>query len=223
MPIVDDYNDNMDRSLSSTKSSAADTANVGEDSSRITSSNENRNEENDALAKNETHNVNLLRATVAMVLISSTVGIVLAIYFFVRHSEQSDFNIGYASDADRVMDGIGMGIHDSLSAMASFGTLMASYAQQSNQSFPFFTLPGFAVKASRLLTITAGIQISIQTVVTSEQRLKWEAYTLENEWWVNETKSVQEIDQFYYGDVPYGVPNRGVLFNYTHELPYEPK
>jgi hypothetical protein len=204
----------MDQSITSTMLSGAKEDTEIHDDSK---------EESPALAKIETQNVNRLRLGVGIVLILSTAGIALAIYFFVRHSERSDFEIGYTSDADRLLDGIGMSIHDSLGAMAAFGTMMASIARETNQTFPYVTLPHFAVKASRLLTMTAAIQITIQTVVTSKQRLQWEAYTIQNEWWVNETKAVQDIDQFYYGDAPYGVPNRGVIFNYTSDLPYEPK
>jgi hypothetical protein len=175
------------------------------------------------LAKHETYRIKRIRSIVALVLVASTIGIAMAIYFFVRNSERNDYEHGYQSDTNRILDGMGLSIHDSISAMSSFSTMMIAFAQQSNQTFPYFSMPLFGVKASKLLTQTTGFCISVQTVVTSEQRLEWEAYTMQQQWWVNETKMIQEMDQFYFDEVPYGTHNRPRIFNYTHELPYEPK
>jgi hypothetical protein len=117
------------------------------DSSKNTTSCVNLQEERNVLAKNETQNVKRVHAIVAIALVLSTVGIALAIYFYVRRLERSDFEIGYTSDADRILDGIGMSIHDSLGAMAAFGSMMASFARQTNQNFSFFTMPKFAAMA----------------------------------------------------------------------------
>jgi hypothetical protein len=230
MATMSDKDDSMVFSvLSSTPSSVANITKTEEDVSQETEVSIDHQKRNSTagsstiLAKHETQHVKVLRTIVAIVLVLSTVGITLAIYFYVRHSEQSDLDIGYASDTDRILDGIGMSIHDSLGAMASLGTMMISFARQTNQTFPFVTMPLFAVTASRFLTLTAGIQLSIQPVVTSTQRLQWEEYAMNHEWWVNETKGVQEIDPFYYGEVPYGVPNPPRIINYTSALPYEPK
>jgi hypothetical protein len=224
---IDD--DPMDRSTTSFVTKTGDEESMGtkQDNSISTKEGKNANAKNDeeqgmnGLAKNETHSVKQLRFIVAMVLVLSTVSIALTIYFFVRNSERSNFHEGYTSDAHRVLDGMGMSIHDSISAMSSFSTMMIAFARQSNQSFPYFTMPNFGVKASKLLTQTAGFSITVQTVITSDQRLTWEAYSMQKEGWVNETKQVQEMDQFYYNEVSYGAPNRAILFNYTHDLPYD--
>jgi hypothetical protein len=188
------------------------------ESSHISGSNDK--EERNVLAKSETKNVNRLRAIVGIVLILSTLILALTIYFYVRNKEQTDFQQAYESDTDRLFDGIGMNLQTNLGAMQSFAALMIAIAKQTNQTFPFFTMPEFALKAARLLTLTSGIQISIQTIISSEKRLEWEAYSMANEWWVNETKAVQELDPFYYGEVPYGVPNPGQIWDYAGVVPY---
>jgi hypothetical protein len=102
--------------------------------------------------KNETQHVKRLRILVGLVLLTATISIALTIYFYLSNAEQYDFTVSYASDTDRILDGMGMSIKSSLGAMRAFGTMIVANAKQSNQSFPFFTLSNFGIKASRLLT-----------------------------------------------------------------------
>jgi hypothetical protein len=173
------------------------------------------------LAKNETRNVNCFRVIVAIVLILSTISMAMAVFYFVRNSELKQFESMFFADANKVLDGVGESIKSNLAAMDVFASMMVSIAKQSNQTFPFVTIPTFAIKASKLLSLCDGFSISTQPVVHADQRLQWEAYTSKQQWWVNETKKIQEIDVFYNDVVSYGEENPTRIFGLNGTLSYE--
>jgi hypothetical protein len=174
----------------------------------------------DELASNETRNVNRFRVVIAIVLILSTITMAVTIYFFVKRSEINIFRDMFDADANKVLDGLGESIKSNLGAMDAFASMMVSTAKHTNQTFPFVTIPTFAIKASKLLTLCDGFALTTQTVVNANQRLKWEAYTMENQGWVNETKEVQELDVFYNDVVTYGDEHPSTIFGLNGTLPY---
>jgi hypothetical protein len=173
------------------------------------------------LAKNETRNVHRFRVVVAIVLILSTISMAVTIYFFVRNSELTNFHSMFLADANKVLGGIGESIKGNLAAMDAFASMMVSIAKETNQTFPFVTIPTFAIKASKLLTLSDGFLVTTQPVVRADQRLKWEKYSMENQWWVNETKAIQEIDVFFNDAVTYGDENYPTIFGLNGTLPYD--
>jgi hypothetical protein len=92
----------------------------------------------------------------------------------VRHSENIRFCIAYYLDAEKVLLSIGDSNQSNLGVMDSFASTILSFAKQTNQTFLNVTIPNFAIKASKLLTLSAGFEISLQPVVTAEQQLGWE-------------------------------------------------
>jgi hypothetical protein len=127
----------------------------------------------------------------------------------------------FEADANKVMDGIGESIKGNLAAMDSFASMMISMAKQTNQTFPFVTIPNFAIKASKLLTLSDGFTISTQPVVYAEQRLQWETYTKENQGWVNQTKQIQEVDVFFHDAVRYDDENPTTIIGLNGTVPYD--
>jgi hypothetical protein len=179
--------------------------------------------EKNIFAKRETRNINRLRAIAMFVLGIATLSVAIIVFFKVRYSENIRFYTAYYLDAEKVLLSMGYSIQSNLGVMDSFASTILSFAKQTNQTFPNVTIPNFAIKASKLLTLSAGFQISLQPVVTADQRLGWEEYAVENQWWVNQTKYVQDIDPFFYDEVNYSYPIPTMIWNYTGTIPYDPK
>jgi hypothetical protein len=176
-----------------------------------------------ALSENETKNVNRIRAVVAIVVAVATLSMSMTIYYYVRNSESKNFHRAFDSDAKRLLNGVGESIKSNLAVLDAFASTLVSMAKQSNQTFPYVSLPTFGIKASKLLSMTDAFIVSIQPVVYPDQRLRWENYSVENQWWVNETKAIQEIDEFYYDNVTYGQIEPSTIFGLNGTVPYDSK
>jgi hypothetical protein len=76
-------------------------------------------------------------------------------------------------------------------------------ARATNQTWPFVTIPSFAIRATKARLQSDAFCLQVYPLVTKEQRPEWEKYSLANQGWVNESMKVQEHDEFYYGPVWY--------------------
>lgn len=193
------------------------------DSSTVDGSNPNNKKRDSdvAISKNETQSVNRVKFIAVSVLVLSAIGVALTIYYYVKNSETSTFVDSYTFDSQKVLEAIGTSIGNNLGALDSFATNAVSFAAATNQTFPYVTLPDFALKASKVRSLSDGLYISFQPVIQSNQRFAWEVYAMNNEGWVNDTKRMQETDKYYYGNVSYGLPNPTQIFNYTGPMPYD--
>jgi hypothetical protein len=184
---------------------------------------EKRLREKNIFAKKETRNINRLRAIAIFALWVAALTVAIVIFFKVRYSENIMFYTAYYLDAENVILNMGYSIQNNLGVMDTFASTILSFAKHTNQTFPNVTIPNFGIKASKLLTISAGFRVSLQPVVTADQRLGWEEYAIQNQWWVNETKYMQDIDPFFDDEVNYSYPIPATIWNYTGPIPYDPK
>lgn len=72
---------------------------------------------------------------------------------------------------------------------------------------------------SKLLPFTDAINIAIVPVVTPENKAKWEAYSVANDYWVNENMRVQEDWGRYYGPIVYNGSHNGVVHGDYGDIP----
>lgn len=180
----------------------------------------NTRSQEEVLGKTETRNVYVLKACAVSVLILSALGIALTVFFYTRNSELYQFENQFHDDANKVMEAIGSSIEDSLGAMDTFATSIVSSARATNQTWPFVTIPDFAIRASKVRSASDGVAIFFQPIVEPGFRRTWENYAWEKQAWVNVTKSLLEKDENYYGNVTYGEQSREI-FNYTGVVPYD--
>jgi hypothetical protein len=106
--------------------------------------------EQDAIAKDEDKAVFRLRLLVIGVLVASTVGVACAVYNYISKSENSQFEESFSDDANKVLEALGSSLHLTLSAVDAFVVNIASCAILSNSSWPFVTIPDFAVRANKI-------------------------------------------------------------------------
>jgi hypothetical protein len=144
------------------------------------------------IAAKESKAVRWIRLIAIAVVVLSTMGVALAVFFYMSNSERETFAYRFKSDSFKILESIGSTIDRSLGSVDAFAVNMVSSAKESNQTWPFVTLSDFPVKSSKLLTLSKGVLISPYCYVTHEQRPLWNNFTARNNWWVNETLNVQE-------------------------------
>jgi hypothetical protein len=165
---------------------------------------ESGGEERPVLAKRETSTVVRFKALLVLVLVASTVGAALAVHRYTHCNEMKQFKERFQVDAAKVQEAIGSSMDKTLGALDSLSVTLVSFANNTNATWPFVTLPNFAVQAAKLLRLTDVMYINVLPIVHPKQRVAWETYSVQHDYWVNQSMAVQETWDGYYGPVIYG-------------------
>jgi hypothetical protein len=169
-------------------------------------------EEEEALeiAKSDTKALVMLKMAALVLLVCSALVVALTTYFYVSKSEQSSFENHFRDDAHKILRSIESTIDKTLGLFDGLAVTTVSHARATGMEWPFVTLPDFGVRLAKILPLSKAIAIYLIPVVTPAKRSKWEAYTLTNDDWVNETLGIQYTWKGYYGPTfdhwePHGV------------------
>ena len=192
----EDYNDFDD---SERLSGREDAHEDGDDSAAAA----NHREQSEAIAKRETRIVTGLRFVVLTVLVTSTILLAWTVHSYLSNAEQDKFHGEFESDATKVLRSIGITLDQTLGAVDAMEVSIVSHAKATNQSYPFVTIPDFAVRAAKMRRLARAAQMAIYHVVRREERAKWEAYTATHNSWVNESIKLQDADPDYNGPILY--------------------
>jgi hypothetical protein len=131
-------------------------------------------------------------------------------------SEAARLRHQFESDANKVLEAIGSGLEKTLSAMDSLAVTLVAFAQYSNSTWPYVTMPNFVVTVAKILLLTG---INVLSIVQPHQRVPWERYSRANDTWVNESMKLQETWNGYYGPVNYDWEPNPILHG-LNNLPY---
>jgi hypothetical protein len=179
---------------------------------------ESKNEE--TIARQETIAVLRLKLVVLLVLVLSAVAVSFSVHRYITGSEESQFELQFVGDSNKVLEAIGSSLDRTLGSFDSLAVTLVSSARAANESWPFVTLPDFAVRASKILSLSDAFTINVLPVVTPKQRTAWEAYSIQNDYWVNESMAVQETWKNYYGPVVYDWEPYGVIYGNSGDVPF---
>jgi hypothetical protein len=164
------------------------------------------------IVQRESKQLLVIRLFFLLLLIVFAVGVAVGAFFYVSGTEQDDFEYKFRSSSSKVLEAIGITLDQTLGSIDAFASGMVSIAKSTNQSWPFVTIPNFAVRAAKILDLSKGVVIISSMFVSHSNRELWQNYSLKNDWWVDETISVQEkaLNRFYFGEItkewePYGV------------------
>jgi hypothetical protein len=152
----------------------------------------------------ETKDVLHLKLFVLFILVVSASTIASCVYVYITGNETAQFEAKFNNDADKVFVAIGSSLHQTLGLLDSLAVTYVSYARNQNVTWPFVTLPDFGARMAKLLPLTDAISISLLPIIHPEVRKEWEAYSLNNDEWVNESIALQETWDGYYGPIDYG-------------------
>lgn len=215
-----EINQNSHLVAQSDNSSSYDESSVYAESQDAEVPNENNSvTSDDVVAKHETAAVTRLKLAVLLVLVGSTLAIALSVFFYLSNIEESQFNKQFRDDSHKVMESIGSTLDKTLASYDGLAMTLISHAEATNQSWPFVTLPDFAARLSKVLPLSDAVNINVVPLVTQQQRTKWEQYSVEHDYWVNENMHFQKNWDRYYGPVVFdGEPNT-VLMGDFGEIP----
>jgi hypothetical protein len=172
-------------------------------------------------AKQKTKAVVRLRLIVGSVLLCSAAILAVSVYYYLSLSEYNQFQRQWREDSHKILEAVGNSFDKTLGLMDEIAVSFLSIARATNQTWPFVTMPDFAVRMKKVLPLTDGFVVSMLPVVRVAQRKQWEAYALKHDSWVNEGMSVQDNwEEGYYGPVVYDGVSDGVIHSTFGDLPY---
>ena len=145
-----------------------------------------------SLAKHETRSINCLKFMVILILLMTTALVSTFVYKYTSKGENNDFESTYDEYSDQIIEAVQNGAQHKMEAIGSLAELVQAHAINSNSTWPFVTVPFFEehVLATRSLTEAYGILLF--PIVTKENREAWEAYSIENRGWVNDSYACQK-------------------------------
>jgi hypothetical protein len=183
----------LDESESSSIS-AGFTASTSEAQSKTTS-------EKDSVVIGKAKHVTVfrLRLFVLVALVCSTIGVALAVYFYTTEAEEDSFEAQFLEDTAKVFETVGSSLDLTLGAVDAFLVSMVSYARSVNSSWPFVTVPDYAVRVAKIASLSRAVVLNQYHLVPEDQRVEWESYSLQNNGWVDEALRIQAIDPTYAG------------------------
>jgi len=151
-----------------------------------------------------------LKLVLIAILVTSTIAVALLVFFYTRENETTAFETRFSDEARKVLDAVGNGFYLSLGALDSYVVDLVSYAEDSNLEWPYVALPHYAVRASKLRSLSKAFYVGQYHLVTNETRSEWEEFSLSNDSWVNEVLQIQKEDTNFHGKLldtyePYGV------------------
>jgi hypothetical protein len=140
-----------------------------------------------SIARRETHVIRILQIAVIFVLLLTTVLVSAGIYVYTHNQEEENFTSNFEENAMQVIDSFRMLVERHLEAAAWMSTLLTSHAFQSNQSFPFVTLPNFHLHGSHFRALSGSHVVHYMPLISNENRAAWEEYAMENRFHINDT------------------------------------
>ena len=153
-----------------------------------------RNDDPDSpnLGGNETRAVSCLRLMVLAVLVVSATCTAIAVYFYTRNSELRLFESEFYADAEKIIHSVSNSIHVTLGTIDAYASFVVQVAHDSNQQFPFVTIPFAHIQMDKLASIGRTVMMQQAHFVSSEQRTEWENYASNNSQWIYDSLQEQE-------------------------------
>lgn len=191
----------MDSNSSDTPDMIGDTSSVNSvDTDSVAFSNVPPKEpERVKIAEKETIAVSRLRQVVFTVLVISAIGFAFAVFFWTKQAELQNFEDAFYENSDKVLEGVGTSLLTTLGAIDVLLVNIVSFAKYSNSSWPFVTVPDYAVRAAKVRSLSKAVLVSQYHSVTNDERRVWEDYSVANDQWVEQGIQVQQNDETYQG------------------------
>ena len=136
-------------------------------------------EKEEEIALRESKAIGGLRSVVFGLLFVSMVLVATFTYIFTSRVEVTEFEHQFEEDANKILQSVGASVDSTMAAVDAFVIGILSYARETNQTWPFVTVPDLEARASKVLALTKAVVIFEFLLVMPEQREKWESYTAE--------------------------------------------
>ena len=138
--------------------------------------------DDESLATKESKALVKLRFFLITILFWSTVGVGLWIYIYFSEEIETKFEEQYYEESTEIFRGVENAFVVAHGAIDSF--VLALCTQYS--AWPFVTVPRFSVRAEKLRNLTSAVVVTNYHYVRKDQRRDWEAYSANNDAWVED-------------------------------------
>lgn len=172
------------------------------------------------IAKAETVAVFRLRLVVVAVLLLSAAGIAYAVHYVSSSAEQQEFENKYMDDSTKIFETVASNLDLTLGALDNFVVGVVSLAKFAGLTWPFVTVPDFAIRARKMQSISKAAVIQQMHYVAQKDRRMWELYTLANAGWVEEGIEIQKHDEQFKGNFVDEYETYPVVWNSDGIVPY---
>ena len=149
------------------------------------SSEEKNIQDQEGFAARETKAVHRLRLLMILVLLAMAVEAASMIYLFSRNSEKGEFENEFGSAGAKVLAGFQDDFLRKLQAMDSLSKSVASFARNTNATWPYVTVPDTAELFQPYLDLTHAAALTIMPFVPSRERADWESYSVSEQGWID--------------------------------------
>lgn len=149
-------------------------------------------DEEDEVALRQTKNLRHFRLLFTIALLIVALGLALGIYFLTRNQEEEAFSATFEDRATKVIDTVHIRVEQKTGALESFSVSLTSYATFNNLTWPFVTVPDYEVKAASVRSLAKSVSLMFYPHVDAEDREAWEAYSGENQAWVQKGRDFQQ-------------------------------
>jgi hypothetical protein len=182
-------------------------------------------EESEQFAVKETKALFWIRLFLFSIVLVSAVCTAVAVYYYTSDAESKEFEERFDNEAAKIFEAVGGSLNLSLGAIDSFIVGLLSYARTTNSTWPYVTLPDYAVRVAKLRAFSKAFSVSQYHFVNGDQREEWEEYSFAHDSWVTEAMQFQKKDRNFHGKLmseyePSGIyDNDGVVERRDSYLP----
>ena len=131
------------------------------------------------LSKRETQAVFRLRLLVILVLLGAAAAVSIVVYYITEKAQVSEFHIQYDGVSEKVLQSFS-GIIFEMGAISGLAVAASAHSVDYKSDWPFLTLSNFQQRAGNARTLSQALYVSLNPIVTEENRAKWEEYVLSN-------------------------------------------
>jgi hypothetical protein len=154
------------------------------------------------LARGETKVVKVLRVSVLVLLLVTATLTSVGVYIYTSNEETLNFESGYQAGAQRIVESFHDAVERRLGAVNSMATAITSHSLDTEQAFPFVTIPNFEIRGSDTRVQADATGIIWMPLVTDETRDAWEEYALINrsqidEAFLEDMKQIEKQDEYF--------------------------
>ena len=137
----------------------------------------------DQLTKKETRDVFRLRVLVITILLLAGGSVSAVVCVITKNAMDDEFHLQYNGASEKVLASFD-GILTQMGAISGLGIGYTARSIDYNDQWPFVTLSHFQERAGNARTLSQTLYVSLNPVVTREDRQAWEEYVLgpDNYW-----------------------------------------
>jgi hypothetical protein len=146
------------------------------------------------VAETETCYVRYLRVLVVLILMLATAICAAAVFMYTSNTENQDFELAFNQYARLIVDTVHANTQHKLEATGAIAALVQGHAITSNSSWPFVTVPFFEEHIMSTRSLADAYGVFLIPIVSDENRLDWERYSVERRGWISESyKSQRDV------------------------------